>query len=142
MPRAAGSPSPPTTSKPNGLAFSPDEKILYVADTGASHDPEGPRHIRAFKVGAEGKLSGGEVFAVCDSGLFDGFRVDEDGNIWSSAGDGVHCFSPQGELLGKIRVPEAVSNVTFGGPKKNRLFITATTSLYAVTLNRRGVQWP
>src|SRR3546814_15256094 len=93
MPRAAGSPSPPTTSKPNGLAFSPDEKILYVADTGASHDPEGPRHIRAFKVGKDGKLSGGEVFAVCDDGLFDGFRVDADGNVWSSAGDGVHSSS-------------------------------------------------
>ena len=79
---------------------------------------------------------------MCDSGLFDGFRCDEDGNIWSSAGDGVHCFSPKGELLGKIRVPEVVSNVTFGGPKKNRLFITATTSLYAIYLNRRGVQWP
>jgi gluconolactonase len=128
--------------KPNGLAFSPNEKILYIADTGASHDPEGPRHIRAFKVGKDGKLSGGKVFAVCDSGLFDGFRLDEDGNIWSSAADGVHCFSPKGELLGKIKVPEVVSNVTFGGPKKNRLFITATTSLYAITLNRRGVQWP
>lgn len=128
--------------KPNGLAFSPDEKILYIADTGASHDPEGPRHIRAFKVAKDGNLSGGKVFAVCDAGLFDGFRCDEDGNIWTSAGDGVHCFSPKGELLGKIRVPEVVSNVTFGGPKKNRLFITATTSLYAITLNRRGVQWP
>lgn len=128
--------------KPNGLAFSPDEKILYIADTGASHDPDGPRHIRAMQVGADNSLSGGEVFAVCDNGLFDGFRLDEDGNIWSSAGDGVHCFSPQGELLGKIRVPEKVSNVTFGTRKKNTLFITATTSLYAVTLNRKGAQWP
>lgn len=128
--------------KPNGLAFSPDEKTLYIADTGLSHDPEGPRHIRAFQVGEDNSLSGGEVFAVCDTGVFDGFRLDEDGNIWSSAGDGVHCFSPAGELLGKIRIPEKVSNVTFGGAKKNRLFITATTSLYAVYLNRRGVQWP
>ncbi len=128
--------------KPNGLAFSPDEKTLYIADTGLSHDPEGPRHIRAFQVGDDNSLSGGEVFAVCDTGVFDGFRLDEDGNIWSSAGDGVHCFSPAGELLGKIRIPEKVSNVTFGGAKKNRLFITATTSLYAVYLNRRGVQWP
>ncbi|WP_299391686.1 SMP-30/gluconolactonase/LRE family protein [Pelagibius sp.] len=128
--------------KPNGLAFSPDEKTLYIADTGLSHDPEGPRHIRAFQVGDDNSLSGGEVFAVCDTGVFDGFRLDEDGNIWSSGGDGVHCFSPAGELLGKIRIPEKVSNVTFGGAKKNRLFITATTSLYAVYLNRRGVQWP
>ena len=128
--------------KPNGLAFSPDEKTLYIADTGASHDPDGPRHIRAFQVGDDNSLSGGEVFAVCDVGLFDGFRLDEDGNIWSSAGDGVHCFSPAGELLGKIRIPEKVSNVAFGGAKKNRLFVTATTSLYAVYLNRRGVQWP
>ncbi|WP_420347979.1 SMP-30/gluconolactonase/LRE family protein [Pelagibius sp.] len=128
--------------KPNGLAFSPDEKTLYIADTGASHDPDGPRHIRAFQVAEDNSLSGGEVFAVCDAGLFDGFRLDEDGNIWSSAGDGVHCFSPAGELLGKIRIPEKVSNVAFGGAKKNRLFVTATTSLYAVYLNRRGVQWP
>ena len=84
----------------------------------------------------------GRVFAEIDPGVSDGFRIDEDGNIWTSAGDGVHCYSPAGELLGKILIPETVSNVTFGGPKKNRLFITATTSLYALYLNRRGVQWP
>ncbi len=128
--------------KPNGLAFSPDERILYISDTGLSHDPAGPHHIRAFDVVDGGRLVNGRVFAEIDPGVSDGFRIDEDGNVWTSAGDGVHCYSPAGELLGKILIPETVSNVTFGGPKKNRLFITATTSLYAVYLNRRGVQWP
>jgi gluconolactonase len=126
--------------KPNGLAFSVDEKTLYIADTGASHDPKGPRHIRKFAVGADGSLSGGEVFATCDNGLFDGFRVDRAGRIWSSAGDGVHCFDPDGTLIGKVRVPEVVANVTFGGPKLNRLFICGTTSLYSVLLPVNGAK--
>jgi gluconolactonase len=126
--------------KPNGLAFSVDEKTLYIADTGASHDPKGPRHIRKFGVGADGSLSGGEVFATCDNGLFDGFRVDRAGRIWSSAGDGVHCFDPDGTLIGKVRVPEVVANVTFGGPKLNRLFICGTTSLYSVLLPVNGAK--
>ena len=128
--------------KPNGLAFSPDEKILYIADTGLSHNPKGAHHIRAFEVVDGRKLGKGKVLAVVDPGVADGFRVDTDGNIWTSAGDGVHCISPQGKLLGKVLIPETVSNVTFGGPKKNRLFITGTTSLYSVYLNRRGVQTP
>ncbi|MBU0583173.1 MAG: SMP-30/gluconolactonase/LRE family protein [Alphaproteobacteria bacterium] len=126
--------------KPNGLAFSVNEKTLYIADTGASHDPKGPRHIRKFGVGADGSLSGGEVFATCDNGLFDGFRVDRAGRIWSSAGDGVHCFDPDGTLIGKVRVPEVVANVTFGGPKLNRLFICGTTSLYSVLLPVNGAK--
>jgi gluconolactonase len=128
--------------KPNGLAFSADEGVLYVADTGHSHDPDGPHHIRAFDVDQAGHLSNGRVFAVCETGLFDGFRIDEDGNLWTSAGDGVDCYGPEGTLLGRIKIPEKVSNLTFGGPKKNRLFITATTSLYALYVNRRGIQWP
>ena len=124
--------------KPNGLAFSVDEKTLYIADTGASHDPDGPRHIRKFTVLADGKLSGGAVFATCDAGLFDGFRVDRQGRLWSSAGDGVHCFDPDGTLIGKVRIPEVVANVTFGGPKLNRLFICGTTSLYSVMLTTNG----
>ena len=124
-------------SRPNGLAFSPDESRLYIADTGATHAPDGPRHIRAFDV-IGGTLSGGEVFATSDCGLFDGFRFDEAGRLWTSAGDGVHCFEPDGTLIGKIRVPETVSNVCFGGPHRNRLFITATTSLYSVYLLLRG----
>lgn len=127
---------------PNGLAFSEDEKRLYVADTGRIFDAQAERHIRLFDVAADGGLSGGDVFHVIEPGCADGFRVDTDGNIWSSAADGVHCISPQGELLGKILVPELVSNVCFGGRAKHQLFITATTSVYAVTLNRNGVQRP
>jgi len=129
--------------QPNGLAFSPDEQWLYVADTGATHVADGPRHIRRFRVGDDGRnLTGGEVFAQCGNGLFDGFRVDSNGNLWTSAGDGVHCYTPDGALIGKIRLPEVVANVCFGGPKLNRLFICATTSLYAVYLNAHSAARP
>jgi gluconolactonase len=128
--------------KPNGLAFSPDEQLLYIADSGRSHGADKPHHIRVFEVGANGKLSGGRVFADIDPGVPDGFRVDTDGNLWIAAGDGVHCYSAQGELLGKILTPETVANVTFGGAQRNRLFIAATSSLHAVYLNTRGVQTP
>ena len=124
--------------KPNGLAFSPDESLLYIVDTGATHVPDGPRHIRVFSVGEGGALSGGAVFATCQVGLFDGLRVDVHGNLWTSAGDGVHCYAPDGALIGKIRIDEVVANVEFGGPKRNRLFICATTSLRAVYLNTVG----
>ena len=125
--------------KPNGLAFSPDESLLYIADTGATHDTDGPKHIRRHAVNADGTLSGGEVFAECTNGLFDGFRLDRDGRIWSSAADGVHCYTPDGRLIGKVLIPELVANVCFGGPKLNRLFICGTTSLYSVFLNVNGV---
>ena len=128
-------------TKPNGLAFSPDEKQLYISDTGRSHDLDGPHHIRVFDVDGE-RLGGGQVFADVDPGIPDGFRLDTDGNIWTSCGEGVHCYSPAGELLGKIFVPEVVSNLTFGGARRNRLFITATTSLYAVYVAQNGVQRP
>jgi gluconolactonase len=122
--------------KPNGLAFSPDESRLFVVDSGR------PRHMRVFDV-IDGKhLSKGSVFADCDAGSFDGLRLDTEGNIWTSTKAGVNVYAPDGELLGKIRVPEAVANVTFGGPKFNRLFITATTSLYSVFVNARGAQTP
>ena len=125
--------------KPNGLAFSPDEKHLYIADTGITHDPDGPKHIRKHAVNPDNTLSGGAVFATCTEGLFDGFRFDRDGRIWSSAADGVHCLDPSGALIGKIHIPELVGNVCFGGPKLNRLFICGTTSLYSVFLNVNGV---
>jgi gluconolactonase len=129
--------------KPNGLAFSPDERLLYISDTGATHVKGGPHHIRRFAVAGDGRtLSGGEPFAACDPGLFDGFRIDVDGNLWASAGDGVHCYAPDGTLLGKIHVPEIVANVCFGGPKRNRLFICATTSLYAIYVRTAGCRRP
>lgn len=129
--------------KPNGLCFSPDERIIYISDTGVSHDPNGPKHIRALDVSADGKsISNSRVFAECTYGLFDGFRCDIHGNIWSSAADGVHCYTPEGKLIGKIRIPETVANVTFGGPKYNRLYICGTTSIYAVYLNTSGADRP
>ncbi len=122
--------------QPNGLAFSPDESLLYIVDTGRTHVDGGPHHVRRFRVGSDGmSLSGGEVFSVCEPGLYDGLRIDVHGNLWLSAGDGVHCHAPDGMLLGRIRVPEVVANVCFGGAKMNRLFICGTTSLYAVYLN-------
>ena len=125
---------------PNGLAFSPDETRLYVADTGRMHQPD-PQHIRAFDVNGK-RLAGGDIFHRIDPGCADGIRTDCDGNLWSSAADGVHCIAPDGTLLGKILVPETVSNICFGGRNKHQLYITATTSLYAVTLNREGAQRP
>lgn len=127
--------------QPNGLVFSPDETRLYIADSAFSHDPSAPRHIRVFDVNGD-KLGNGRVFAHIDAGLPDGIRVDLDGNIWSSAADGVHCFAPDSTRLGKIFVPETVANLTFGGPRRNRLFITATSSLYEIFVAATGAQRP
>ncbi|WEX73900.1 SMP-30/gluconolactonase/LRE family protein [Sinorhizobium numidicum] len=129
-------------NQPNGLAFSPDEKLLYVADSGASHDDSLPRHIRAFDVVDGRRLANGRVFASIDNGIPDGIRTDKAGNLWSSAGDGVHCFAPDGTLIGKILVPQTVANLTFGGPRRNRLFIAATTSLYSLYVTATGAQVP
>lgn len=128
--------------KPNGIAFSPDEKRLYVADTGASHREGGNHHIRVFEVASSGKLSDGRVFAEIDPGLADGFRLDVQGNLWTSAGDGIHCFNSEGALLGKILVPEVVANLTFGGPDRKSIFIAASTSLYLVKVSVQGAQRP
>ena len=101
--------------------------------------PDCEPKIRAYPLGMDGRsLHDGRDFAICEAGAFDGFRVDTRGNIWTSAGDGVHCFAPDGTLLGKILIPEVVANVGFGGPKRNRLFICATTSVYALYVNARG----
>ena len=119
--------------RPNGLAFSPDERVLYVSDTGN-------KTMRAFDVADDGQLTNGREFAKCTVGGFDGFRLDEQGHIWSSAGDGVHVLHPDGTLIGKVKVPEGVANVQWGGYKRNRLYICATTSLYAVLLTVRGAK--
>ncbi len=130
-------------AQPNGLAFSPDESKLYVADSGASHDPDVPRHIRAFDLVEGGKaLRDAGPFAVVDKGIPDGFRVDSEGWVWCSAADGVQVFDDKGKLCGKILVPQTVANLAFGGPRRNRLYITATTGLYAIYVNARGVQTP
>lgn len=125
--------------QPNGLAFSPDESVLYVVDSGVSHVPDGPRHMRRFRVTEGGGLSGGEIFATCPLGIFDGMDVDRFGNVWASAADGVYCYAPDGDLIGRILIPEVVSNLCFGGLKRHRLFITGATSLYAVYLKTLGV---
>ncbi|MFN4128677.1 MAG: SMP-30/gluconolactonase/LRE family protein [Paracoccaceae bacterium] len=125
---------------PNGLAFSPDESLLYVADTGRMFSND-PQYIRVYDM-ENGHPVNGRLFHTITPGCADGIRVDADGNLWSSAADGVHCIAPDGHLMGKILVPELVSNICFGGRAKHRLFITATTSVYSVILNRKGVQWP
>jgi gluconolactonase len=129
-------------TKPNGLCFSPDERTLYIADSGLSHDPQGPHHIRAFDVGDDGRLTRGRVFTEISPGVPDGLRVDEQGNVWTSCQNGVLCIAPDGTPLGKIRLPQMASNLCFGGPRRNRLFITATKSLYAIYVGVSGAQRP
>ncbi len=128
--------------KPNGLAFSPDESRLFIADSGLSHDPDGPHHIRVFDVTKSNTLQGGAVFVEVSPGVPDGFRFDVEGNLWSSSQDGVQCFDPAGNPLGKIRMPQMVANLTFGGPKRNRLFIASTHTLCAVYVGVSGAQRP
>ncbi|KAA3451470.1 gluconolactonase [Mesorhizobium sp. SARCC-RB16n] len=122
--------------QPNGLAFSPDEKFLYVSETGASHVPGLPHAIHAYELADDGRsVRARGVFAECAAGMFDGFRADRNGNIWASSADSVRVYAPDGTLIGRVLVPELVSNVCFGGPKRNRLYITAQTSLYAIYVN-------
>ena len=125
--------------KPNGLAFNYDETSLYISDTGSSHQNNGPKHIKKIKVNENEKTLGeSTVFAECNAGLFDGFRFDNDDRLWTSAGDGVHCFSKDGKLIGKIIIPEMVANICFGGDSLNRLFIAGTTSIYSTYLAING----
>ncbi|HSO48046.1 MAG TPA: SMP-30/gluconolactonase/LRE family protein [Rhizobiaceae bacterium] len=126
--------------KPNGIAFSVDEKQLYVVDTGRTHGAQNPAHMRVFDIGDGNKVSGGRVFADATAGFFDGFRLDTEGRIWTSAGDGIHCYHPDGTLLGKVKVPEVVANCVFGGEKRNVLYICGTTSLYRVRLPVNGAK--
>jgi gluconolactonase len=132
--------------RPNGIGFSPDERKLYIVDSGISHG--GPAHIRVFDVdGAH--LRNGRVFADDFApGMTDGLRCDTDGNVWCSMGwgdpaeDGVRCFAPDGTLIGKIHLPEGCANLCFGGVKKDRLFMCASTSVYALHINGQGAMVP
>lgn len=124
--------------RPNGLAFSPDERVLYVSDTSHIDTPA----IRSFRVAGDGRtVDEARVFAVAEVGAFDGFRLDRSGNLWTSSGDGVRVYSADATLLGRINIPETVSNLCFGGPKRNRLYITATSSLYAVYVNAKPARY-
>ncbi|BBD60711.1 SMP-30/gluconolaconase/LRE domain-containing protein [Nostoc sp. HK-01] len=126
--------------RPNGLAFSPDESLLYVSDTAAFNIPDGPHHIRVYDVVDGRWAKNGRVFAVIEPGQPDGFRVDEYGNVFISSEDSVQVYAADGTRLGKILVPEVCANLTFGGKERDRLFITAGKSLYAIDLKTRGVQ--
>ena len=134
--------------KPNGLCFSPDFSKLYISDTGVSHKPGHPHQILVYDVVDNSRLINGRVFCDMGKSLADGIRCDMDGNIWSSAGwgepddDGVHVFDPRGTLIGKIHLPEMVSNLCFGGEKRNRLFMTASQSVYALYVEAQGVPFP
>ncbi len=121
--------------RPNGLCFSPDEKILYIADSGKPH------HVRVFNLMEKDsskaqlvrwELKGGTVFCTIDQGVPDGIRCDTDGRLWCTAGDGIQIFSPDGKEIGRIKVPESPANCCFGGPNGTTLFITARTSLYSI----------
>jgi gluconolactonase len=132
--------------KPNGIALSPDEKKLYVIDSGITHG--GRSNIRSFDVNGD-TLSNDKVFAEGFApGFTDGVRVDVDGNVWCSMGwadpkeDGVRCYEPGGQLIGKIHLPETCANLCFGGKRRNRLFMTASTSVYAVYVETQGALMP
>ena len=127
---------------PNGLAFSPDGKWLYVSETGNQFSKNPHRLIRRFDVTNKGTLENPAQFATISSGYADGFCIDEQGNLWSSAGDGVHCLAPDGTLLGKITVGETVSNLCFGGRNHAQLFLCASQRLLAIYTNVRGCKRP
>jgi len=131
--------------QPNGILLSPDEKKLYIIDTGISEGPGNPAHIRSFDVDiGSGTLRNGKVFVKFDNVLMDGMRCDVHGNVWCAGGwfdpkeDGVRCYAPDGTLLGKIHLPETAGNLVFGGVQRNRLYIMASTSVYACYVNTQG----
>jgi gluconolactonase len=129
-------------TRPNGLAFSPDESLLYVSDSSGFDIPQGAHHIRVYEVVGDRQVTNGRVFAEINPGQPDGLRVDALGNIFVTSQDGVQVYAPDSTRLGKILVPEVCSNLTFGGINGNRLFIAAGQSLYAIDLNTHGVQQP
>ncbi|WP_062205164.1 SMP-30/gluconolactonase/LRE family protein [Aureimonas sp. AU12] len=127
--------------RPNGLCFSPDERLLYVSDTGKTHDESHDPVIRVYPIGADGRPGEGRTFARSPNGFFDGFRCDREGNVWASNANAVCVYAPDGTHIGSIPIPEMVANLCFGGPRRNRLYITAQTSLYAIYVNAHGAGW-
>jgi gluconolactonase len=127
--------------KPNGLAFSPDQSTLYIADSAVTEGPGYPSHIRSFRVRDDGTLAGGAVFATT-IGVPDGMRVDSHGHLWASAGPGIDRYDPSGALLGRIGFPEDVTNLAFGHAGSRRMFVTAGHGLYAIDVDAQGAQWP
>ena len=130
--------------RPNGIAFSPDERLLYIVDSGITHG--GKSHIRVFNVDGA-RLTNGRVFAEDFApGLTDGLRTDSAGNVWCSMGwadpaeDGVRCYAPDGDLIGKVHLPEGCANLCFGGRKGHRLFMCASTSVYALYVDTTGAR--
>ncbi len=123
---------------PNGLAFSPDERVLYIVDTGSTERHDGPNHLRRFEIDRAGSLTGGEILIAERGGHFDGLRIDADGRLWMGADDGVRCYEPDGRLIGRIKLPERAANLAFGGSDGHMLFMTATTSVYACRINVAG----
>ncbi len=121
--------------RPNGITLSNDEKKLYVADTG-----ENIKHLYSYDL-MNGNVSNKKLIYDFKPFFSDGFRCDIDGNIWTSAGKAIKCFNNNLELIGQIKVPELVSNLEFGGTEGNILYITATTSLYSITLNQKGAKF-
>ncbi len=120
---------------PNGLAFSLDERQLYVVDTGSTNFENGPNHIRRFTLADDHSLTGGEVFAENVAKQFDGIRFDSEGRLWCAAEDGAHCYASDGTMIGKLKLPERTANLTFGGRDGNTMFLAGTTSLYRVPVN-------
>ena len=127
--------------RPNGLAFSHDETLLFIAESGGSHTPGAPLRINVHPVSGD-RLGPSRLFADVGDTVADGFKIDDRGYLWSSAGKAVCVYAPDGSLIGRIRMPENVANLTFGGSRRNRLFITAATSIYAVYTAARGIQFP
>jgi sugar lactone lactonase YvrE len=148
--------APPTTSPAVGpedlSATLAEERGMFGCGPCEGASPEGlldsrrghgvEVDIRVFGVTGAAALNGGEVFATCDAGTFDGIRLDASGRIWAAAADGLHCFDPDGTLIGKLHVPEVVANFTFGGAKRNHLFICASSSLYSILVNFNGARYP
>ncbi len=128
-------------ARPNGLCFSPDEKRLYIVDTG--QPPGKAKPIRVFDLIEGKRLTNGRLFCdMAQGGGSDGIRCDVDGNVWAAAHEGVHVIATEGILIGKIRLPEVCANLCFGGIKRNRLFMAASQSLYSLYVNTRGAQVP